>query len=237
MKIFIDAGHNYSGFNTGAAGNGLKEQDVTWEIAKLCGEVLAKSGIKIKLSRPNLKDNIGTDNSGSLAMRCKMANDWGADFFVSIHCNAGGGTGTESFCYKAGTTAEKLAIAVNSSVVSKLGTKNRGVKTAGFYVLLNTKMPAILVETAFVDNANDALLLKNNKAEFAHAISDGIMQFVGGGVSGAPAAQTQPSEISAQSALQKLTEKGIINSPDYWEKAIDVVKNLDQLFIKVASGI
>ena len=237
MKIFLDAGHNYSAYNTGATGNGLKEQDITWEIAKKCGEILAKSGLEIKLSRPNLTDNLGIDNSTSLAVRCKMANDWGADYFVSIHCNAGGGTGTETFCYKLGTTAEKLARSVDNAIVYKLGIKSRGIKTSGFYVLLNTKMPAILVETAFIDTASDALLLKNNKADFAEAIAQGIMNFVGAD-NIHPQPEPPPTQITnPQDALKKLVEKGIINTPEYWLKAIDVVKSLDELLIKMANSI
>ena len=237
MKIFLDAGHNYSGYNTGATGNGLHEQDVTWEIATKCGEILTKNGFETKLSRPNIKDNLGIDNSTSLSVRCKMANDWGADYFVSIHCNAGGGTGTETYCYKFGTTAEKLATSVNNAIVYKLGIKSRGVKTANFYVLLNTKMPAILVETAFIDNTADSVLLKNNTQDFAQAIADGILKFTNFEVAPPPPAPPSGNITTPGDALKKLSDKGIINTPEYWSKAIDTVKNLDELIIKIANKI
>jgi N-acetylmuramoyl-L-alanine amidase len=237
MKIFIDAGHNYSGWNTGATGNGLREQDVTWEIAKKCSEILATSGFETKLSRPNLTDNLGTDNSSSLAARTKMANDWNADYFVSIHCNAGGGTGTETYCYKAGTTAEKFAQAVNAAVVERMGTRNRGVKVANFYVLTSTKMPAVLVETAFIDYALDALLLKNNKDNFAAAIAEGIMTFVGADIIRPTTPPPSNEVLDARKAINILRGHGIINSPEYWYSALDIVNHLDELLIKIAKII
>ena len=58
MKIFLDAGHNHSGADTGATGNGLKEQDVTYRIAEILSPLLVKSGHEVKMSRNSITDNV-----------------------------------------------------------------------------------------------------------------------------------------------------------------------------------
>jgi N-acetylmuramoyl-L-alanine amidase len=81
------------------------------------------------------------------------ANDWGADLFVSIHFNAGGGDGYEAFVY--GQNREPLG-RMFEKYVKQAGQNSRGVKyRPGLAVLKNTKMPAVLNESAFVDNLKD----------------------------------------------------------------------------------
>src|SRR5690625_1701616 len=91
-KIFLDPGHG--GNDSGAVGNGLQEKNVVLDIAKRTQKYLNDNftGHQIILSRTN-------DKTLSLSQRTNMANSWGADIFVSIHINAGGGTGYEDFIY------------------------------------------------------------------------------------------------------------------------------------------
>lgn len=181
MKIYIDAGHNYSGYDTGATGNGLREQDVTFQISDKLNSLLQNAGVAVKMSRDNLTDCLGTSLNSSLLARSNEANAWGADLFISIHCNAGGynASGTETYCYNTGSEAYKLAEQVQKSVVGLCQTKDRGVKTANFAVLKNTKMPAILVETAFITNAYDAEKLKDKQELFAKGIYKGVLNYMG----------------------------------------------------------
>ncbi|MBE7048671.1 MAG: N-acetylmuramoyl-L-alanine amidase [Ruminococcaceae bacterium] len=177
MKIFIDAGHNYSGADTGAIGNDLKEQDVTVEIANCLAELLQKSGHTVHLSRTSKEDNCGYTVTESLHNRVAMANDWKAELFISIHCNAynGKARGTETLVYSQGNKASEYAERIQSAIVGHLGTQDRGVKVRpDLFVLRKTTMPALLVETAFIDNKEDAMLLQNNQKEFAKAIFEGI---------------------------------------------------------------
>lgn len=178
MRVFIDAGHNFSGCDTGATGNGLREQDITYLIAKELKALLTDSGYEVMLSRNTPEENLGCTTSESLKLRCKMSNEWGADLFVSIHCNAHDNVntrGTEVFAYSLNSTAGAYAKNIQSAIVNKLGMTDRGVKQYPWYVLEHTKAPAVLVETGFITNGADAMLLVYNRKDFAEAIYEGII--------------------------------------------------------------
>ena len=180
MKICIDAGHNYSGYDTGAQGNGLKEQNITFQIADKLKSLLKQNKIEVIMTREELTDNVGINSNDSINARAKLANSTKCDYFVSIHCNAGGGTGTETLIYGRGGKAEPLAKAVNSKIVKHFNLKDRGIKVrTDLGVLRLTNMPAILIETAFIDKASDAKLLAERYNEFAECIYKGICEYLG----------------------------------------------------------
>ena len=181
MKIFIDAGHNYSGWDTGAEGHGLREREITFYIANGLKHRLQAQNIEVKMSREALDVNLGYNEDSSLNKRAEIANKWGADLFISIHCNAFNemAFGTETFCFSRMSEGEKLATKVQNRIVSVCKTYDRGVKTANYRVLKNTNMPAILVETAFIDNQDDAIKLGNNSELFAKAIYEGVLEYMG----------------------------------------------------------
>ena len=178
MKIFIDPGHNYTGEDTGAAGFGLREEVISFEIADMLRKLLTNAGYDVKMSRSAVKDNVGGGSlSSSIFDRAAEGNDWGAELFVSIHCNAynGAASGTETLVYSNHGKAAEVARRVQDAIVKRLGTRDRGIKERpGLGVLRMTDCPAILVETAFIDNENDAWLLKNRPDDFARAICEGI---------------------------------------------------------------
>jgi N-acetylmuramoyl-L-alanine amidase len=96
------------------------------------------------------------DERNELRAECRLANESGADLFIAVHFNSGGGTGTEVWHYL-GSSAEGYAADVSRELASALGLPNRGAKsTAGLYVLNHTNMPAILIEVCFVDTEADA---------------------------------------------------------------------------------
>ena len=174
-KIFIDAGHG--GDNPGAlAASGLKEADVTLDIALRLGRILKSRGYEVDYSR--------TENvTVSLAERARLANDWGADYFISIHCNSNPNpvfNGTSTYCFRLGTTAAVLAQYVNTSLVEAINTLDLGVMTANFAVLRRTRMPAILVETAFLSNPEEAALLAEPvfRENCAIGIANGVDNFM-----------------------------------------------------------
>lgn len=175
MKIFIDSGHNYQGADTGAIAGGVREQDITFKIADKLRVLLESNGYSVKMSRNSIEESLGSSVSESLKKRCDLSNAWGADLFVSIHCNAGGGKGTETYVYSDKGKAYDTAKRVNSAIVNKLNLADRGVKVSkALYVLKHTVSPAMLIETAFIDNESDRQKLTLRQSEFAEAIYEGI---------------------------------------------------------------
>ena len=182
MKICIDAGHNFSSYDTGATGNGLREQDVTFGIASKLKQMLEEAGVEVIMTRTYLSQNLGLNSDDSLAKRCRIANENECDLFISIHCNSHinvSANGTEILVYKFGGEAEKLAKKVQKEIVEAFNTSDRGVKEYNAKVLRSTNMAAILVETAFISNVKEAELLKDKQSEFARAIFKGVCEYLG----------------------------------------------------------
>jgi N-acetylmuramoyl-L-alanine amidase len=100
--------------------------------------------------------NEESDVSAELREECRNANASGANLFIAVHFNSGGGTGTEVWHYPY-SSAETYAQDVSRELASALGLPNRGAKsTTGLYVINHTEMPAILIEVCFVDTEADA---------------------------------------------------------------------------------
>lgn len=182
IKIYIDQGHNPSAPNTGAEGNGVREQDITYEVGIRLATLLNQNpNFETRLSRPSPTTQLGTSNTSSLQSRVNDANNWGADYFISIHTNASvspNATGTEVLVYKSPSNAATLAQDVLQGVVDASGFPNRGVKQRpGLYVLRKTNMPAILVELGFISNSSEASLMSNNPSLFARGIYNGILSY------------------------------------------------------------
>lgn len=167
-RIFIDAGHG--GSDPGATANGFKEKDICLAISLLIRSILNKkySGHSAKLSRT-------TDQTLPLKERTNMANKWGAHYLLSIHINAGGGTGFESFTFNGKyTTKEKttdLQNQIHHEMVKETMFRDRGKKEANFHMLRKSSMPALLTENSFIDNKTDARQLKSDV--FLHKIAIG----------------------------------------------------------------
>ena len=185
IKIFIDQGHNPRDFNTGAEGNGLFEQDITYRIGVLLYNLfLADPEFEPRLSRPTEDTLLGTSNSSSLTARVRLANSWGADVFLSLHTNAAtnpNASGCETLVYsRAATVAYGLAEDIVDELSLVTGLRNRGiVERPGLYVLRKTRMPAVLVEMGFISNSGDASLMNNSPELFAEGIYNGILQYTG----------------------------------------------------------
>ena len=219
MKIFIDAGHNYAGCDTGAIGNGLREQDVTFQIAEALKPLLEGYGHEVKMSRNKITDSIGATQAISIRERAVMANSWGADLFISIHCNAYNtlARGTETLVYSKNGSAYPFAERVQRAIVKALGTVDRGVKERpDLGVLRRTSMPALLVETAFIDNMHDGTILKNHIGDFAKAICLGIV--------GDVCEDDTVSEEAAEMTKTLCEEFFPIDDPDGFSKALSAAK-------------
>lgn len=183
IKIYIDQGHNPSAPNTGAEGNGLREQDITYEVGILLADLLRQNGnFEVRLSRPTPQTQLGNSNASSLRARVNDANSWGADYFVSIHTNAStqpSANGTEVLVYAQPSTSSNLAEDILREVTEITGLNSRGVKSRpGLYVLRKTRMPAVLVELGFISNPSDAQRMRDNPNLFARGIYQGILDFL-----------------------------------------------------------
>jgi N-acetylmuramoyl-L-alanine amidase len=168
--MWIDSGHG--GSDPGAVSK-IKESDYTLSYGLELGKVLNSLGVEVSYSRTS-------DKTVSLSDRCRMANEWGADYFISLHFNSGGGVGIETFALSPGGKGEKLANAVQSAVIDSTGMVNRGVKFANFQVLRDTNMPAILIEGGFVDTTDaDKIQTELYKQKFIRGVSKGVCAFLG----------------------------------------------------------
>lgn len=181
-KICIDPGHNSSGADTGVEGSGLYEQSLTLDIASRLKSLLVYNGFEVVMTREGdfVNGAHGTVNE-SLKTRCDIANAFGADLFVSIHINSGGGTGTEVYALPGGR-AVVAAQRVLNRLIYACGWTNRGVKIdREFYVLVHTDMPAILTENGFIDTQSDAAKLAdpNFRQVIAVAHAKGICDYFG----------------------------------------------------------
>lgn len=114
---------------------------------------------------------------------------------------------------------------------------NRGIKERPELCVLNsTKMPAVLIEVGFLSNAREKsfLVLNAYQNKIALAIANGILKYFGM----EDKTVSESKEIkTVDEALKILKNRGVINSPDYWLKAVDVVKYLNELIINVARKI
>ncbi|MCQ2404810.1 MAG: N-acetylmuramoyl-L-alanine amidase [Clostridia bacterium] len=184
MKIFIDQGHNPQNPNAGAEGFGLKEQDLNYEIGIRLGTLLAGNDFfEVKLSRPTPTTQLGNSNASSLAARVNAANLWGADYFISLHCNASvdaSVSGSEAYVYSLQSRAVPLGEEMLNGISEAVGLADRGVRTnPSLYVLRRTTMPAVLMEMGYITNSRDAHLLATEPDAFARGMYNGILRFFG----------------------------------------------------------
>ena len=182
IKVFIDQGHNPTGPNTGASYAGVNEGDVTYNVGIFLAEMLrANSNFEVRVSRAKSDTILGESNATSLRTRVDAANEWPANYFISIHCNANVNpdiNGTEVYVYKAYTESYFMAEYVLSGIVDLVGTKNNGVRVnPSLYVLRRTRMPSILVELAYLSNFEDRERLIDEQYAFAEGIYDGLLNY------------------------------------------------------------
>jgi len=232
IKIFLDAGHNNSGFNTGAVGNGLREQDITFEVLKLLGDML-KNDFEIKLSRPTKETNLGINNATAINARWQMANEWNADYFISIHCNAfnGHASGAETLYFRKDSV--EFARVIQDNYIEEIRLVDRDIKYRdNIAVLRNTNMPSILIELAFIDNESDAEVLRMNKVKIAKVLANAIFKFLG--VSPQVSSQsTQAAEVTEQTKdIQEAREmryQTLEEVPDWGRPTIEKLIALEML--------
>lgn len=213
MKIFIDPGHG--GSDPGAVGiNGTRESDVVLKVGLKLKEILINNGFTVRMSRE-------TDEYVSLTKRAELANKTAADLFISIHCNGftnPDAKGSEVYSYPGNAQAEKLAGILLWHICNGIGTANRGTRKENFAVLRLSKMPAVLVETAFITNPDEEKMMCGGgfAEKAAYALAKGICEFCGVTLS---TAETEGENFEHWGSihLENLLKKGYIKNPELWK--------------------
>jgi N-acetylmuramoyl-L-alanine amidase len=187
--IYLDPGHgNYSDngyLDIGASAYGLDEKDVNYAVAVKARDLLINLGADVILTRTDVPETM------TLYDRAGMANDAGADVFVSIHANAftdpyANGTSTWFYAPVGNSFYDRdarllLANLIQENLVTATGLSNYGVREANFAVTRETYMPAVLIETAFITNPSDNTYLasESGQAALAQGIVNGLVAYFG----------------------------------------------------------
>lgn len=164
--VVIDPGHG--GHDKGCQWGRVYEKHLCLDTSLRLENTLKSKGYRTAVLRRS-------DYFISLPQRVSMASKYRNAIFVSVHYNftwRQEASGLETFYHSAESQA--LATYVQSAIIKRVRGVNRGVKFARYYVIRNTKMPAILVECGFVSNQTERD--KMRKAWYRQAIADGIAE-------------------------------------------------------------
>ncbi len=188
MKVVIDPGHAGRNIDSGAVNGttGLQEADVALMISRLVENYLFNVGYEVKLTRTEW-EQAETDD---LSYRTALANDWGADIFISLHCNSAANPSAEGYevwTSPGNTLGDKLATCIYGQIAAEFPDRAGRTeysdgdpdKESRFYVLVHTDAPACLVETAFISNDEEAALLMDAawQDRYARAIARGVTDY------------------------------------------------------------
>jgi len=151
------------------------EKDINLAVAKVLADKLRLQGARVTLTR-------SSDWYPSLAQRCQIANNFGANIFVSLHCNAGPAqaAGIETLYNPDSKNGKRLAELVQTELIVATKAPSRGARPrSDLWVLNGTKMPAILIEMGFVTNPGEEAKLNSNsyQAILADAIVKAILRY------------------------------------------------------------
>ncbi|MGM0902629.1 MAG: N-acetylmuramoyl-L-alanine amidase [Bacillota bacterium] len=176
MKIMLDAGH---GYNTPGkrSPDGLREYEFNRAVANYARDLFRNyENVTVYFAHSD-------DRDVPLQERTNRANSLNVDAYVSIHANAfgsGGWTspsGIETYVYPSRPpVAYQLAQKIQRNLVVETGLPDRGVKTADFHVLRETKMDAVLAECGFMTSQNDIKLLRSE--EYRRTVAEAIVKAV-----------------------------------------------------------
>ncbi len=198
VLILIDAGHGGSDPGSQGRVNGtvvLNEKDVNLDVATRLNTKLRAAGFNTILSRngDHFVSPSSTNAKEDLVARSDLANTSNATLVISIHNNSAASApsarGTETLYNETegkaayGISSKDLATLIQKKMVSYVGTYNRGPKSRpDLSILRRTNMPAIIVEGAFLSNANDLQLMQTDafRENYSKAVSEAVVEYLNG---------------------------------------------------------
>ncbi len=168
--VYLDAGHG--GYDNGASDGNRREKNDTLRLALAVGEILQNNGVDVGYTRVE-------DVYDSPLRKAQIANEAGADLFVSFHRNAAEYrnqyNGVQTLIFDNSGVKKQMADAINEAL-AEVGFKNIGTEVRrDLAVLRRTKMPALLVEAGFIDSDTDNAIFDENFDDMAQAIAYAIL--------------------------------------------------------------
>ena len=182
--VVLDPGHG--GSDSGAVGpHGVTEKSVTLSVAKKVQSILKASGTRVIMTRETDRDVYAANATDRQELQARVNVGLRvpeAEIFLSIHCNAFSNPaahGMETYHCPGAYGGGKLATILNEELERAGGLFNRGVKTANFYVMRHSKVPASLIELGFITNYREEALLSDDEYQnkLAMAIAKGISRY------------------------------------------------------------
>ena len=210
QRVVLDPGHG--GYDSGATGpSGLKEKDVTLDVAKRTSPILVRAGLEVVLTRED-------DRFVSLEERTARANQVGADLFVSIHCNAAenhGRRGVET--YVLDTTRDEIA--------QRVAARENGASTQA-----TAELASILANMRLADQASHSTRLAELLQKSAMAsLRPGRADVLDGGVHYAGfyvlVGARMPAVLFETSYISNPTEEQRLGSDAYQSALADALAN------------
>lgn len=173
VRIVLDAAYGGADCEDNKGSTGLREKDVNLDIVLKLREMLAAQGAEVYLTRDK-------DIALALSDRASFSNSKRPDFFLSIGQNSfpnSTASGTEIYYYRGDTQGEKLSKLIIEDLNKSLGLKNRGVRTAEFYLLREVKASALIIQLLYISNPEDEKLLADQG--FRKAAAESIFRSIG----------------------------------------------------------
>ncbi|MFC7784113.1 N-acetylmuramoyl-L-alanine amidase [Rossellomorea sp. GCM10028870] len=233
--LMIDPGHG--GLDPGATYRGFEEKVFNLSTARIVQNYLMENyKVNIIMTRTE-------DKTLSLSDRSTLANVSQPDFFLSIHHNAGGGSGFESYVYSGSVPAQTFIYQniIHDAVMTAIKPFNvvdRGKKRDNFHVLRETNMPSLLVEVLFVDNPRDISLLNN--AEFRNAVAVAIARGIAKALELPPKSDNKKSlfKVIAGSFTERKNAENRVNElkKNSIESVIDILSESSNTYYRVQAG-
>lgn len=175
VTVALDAGHG--GYDGGAVYEGRREKDDNLALTLAVGEILQNAGVNVVFTRTE-------DVYDSPVRKAQIANESGADYFISFHRNSSPMdnqySGVETLLYDESGIKAEMAEAINAEL-AEVGFRDLGLNIRrDLAVLRRTQMPALLVEVGFINTDADNALLDARFNDVAQAIANGVLQTVSG---------------------------------------------------------